>query len=298
MGLERVVQDDRGAELAAADDVGLGEAPLDVAALPNPWLAEQRPARHCLVGVEQRLEHLELDVDGGHARACLGEGVGADRGHRRSLEAAFGDEQLQIVRPDGSVDARQRERRSDVDAADARVRMRRPQDGGVEHPVELQVGGEDRLAAGPMQPVSTRCRLTDDLERPGGPLLELVLLDDDPDFLVAALDLFFRANQSRHVRIASSIFGYAPQRQRFPAIAWRISSLDGLGLDSTSATALTICPGVQKPHCSASERTNESIIACSRRPSIVVTALPSTECTSVMQDSVGVPSTRTVHAPH
>ncbi len=55
MCLERVVQDDRGAELAAADDVGLGKAPLDVAALPNPWLAEQRPARHCFVGVEQRL---------------------------------------------------------------------------------------------------------------------------------------------------------------------------------------------------------------------------------------------------
>ena len=38
----------------------------------------------------------------------------------------------------------------------------------------------------------------------------------------------------------------------FPAIACRISSRLGLGFASTSAAAETICPGVQKPHCSAS----------------------------------------------
>ena len=80
----------------------------------------------------------------------------------------------------------------------------------------------------------------DDLARPGRPLLERVLFDDEPDLLVAALDLLLRADQSCHVRIASSIFGYAPQRQRLPAIACRISSVLGLGDASTSATALTI----------------------------------------------------------
>ena len=60
---------------------------------------------------------------------------------------------------------------------------------------------------------------------PGGPLLERVLLDDEPDLLVPALDLLLGADQSRHVRIASSIFGYAPQRQRLPAM--RVPNLVG-----------------------------------------------------------------------
>ena len=47
----------------------------------------------------------------------------------------------------------------------------------------------------------------DDVARAGGPLLERVLLDDEPDLLEAALDLLLGADQSRHVRIASSIFG-------------------------------------------------------------------------------------------
>src|SRR5581483_2369727 len=79
--------------------------------------------------------------------------------------------------------------------------------------------------------------------------------------------------------------------------AGRISSSVGAGFDSTSDTALTICPGVQKPHCNASARTNESTIGWSRRPSIVVIFEPSTACASVMHDSVGTPSTSTVHAP-
>ena len=67
------------------------------------------------------------------------------------------------------------------------------------------------------------------LERPGRPLLERVLLDDEPDLLAAALDLLLRADQPRHVRIASSIFGYVPQRHRFPAMRCLISSRAGLG---------------------------------------------------------------------
>jgi len=80
-------------------------------------------------------------------------------------------------------------------------------------------------------------------------------------------------------------------------MACRISSLVGAALASTSETALTIWPGVQKPHCKASARTNECTIGCSRRPSIVVTLAPSTAWTSVMQERIGTPSTSTVHAP-
>src|SRR4029079_19119984 len=116
----------------------------------------------------------------------------------------------------------------------------------------------DRLAARALEPVLPRRRLADDVERSVRPLVERILLDDEPDLFVPAFDLFLGPDQSRHVRIASSIFGYVPQRQMFPAMRWRISSFVGCSCASTSATALTICPGVQKPHCTASARTNAS----------------------------------------
>ena len=193
--------------------------------------------------------------------------------------------------------AGQRECGREIDARDVRVRVRAAQHGCVQHPRQLEVGGVDRLAARTLEAVDARRRLADDLARAGGPLLQRVLLDDEPDLLEPAFDFLLGADQSRHVRIASSIFGYAPQRQRFPAIAWRISSVDGAAFASTSATALTICPGVQKPHCSASARTNECTIGWSRRPFDRRHLAPSTECASVMHESVGTPSTSTVHAP-
>src|SRR4029077_17850194 len=136
----------------------------------------------------------------------------------------------------------------------------------------------------------------DHRERPGGPLLERILLDDDPHLLEASLDLFLGADQSCHERIASSILGYVPQRQMFPAIACRISSRVGSGFAATSAAAETTWPGVQKPHWTASVRTNASTRGCSRNPSIVVTS-PSTVWASVMHDSLGTPSIWMVQAP-
>src|SRR5436190_4561717 len=81
-----------------------------------------------------------------------------------------------------------------------------------------------------------------------------------------------------------------------PAIWCRISSAVGSGFSATSAAAGTTWPGVQKPHCTAAARTNAATSGWSRRPSIVVTS-PRTACASVMHDSVGTPSTCTVHAP-
>ncbi len=89
----------------------------------------------------------------------------------------------------------------------------------MQHAAEPQVGGERGLAAGALEAVDARRRPADDLARACRPLLERVLVYDEPHFLVAPFDLFLGADQSRHVRMASSIFGYAPQRQRFPAIA-------------------------------------------------------------------------------
>src|ERR1700751_3685450 len=109
-------------------------------------------------------------------------------------------------------------------------------------------------------------RPADDPERSRRPLLEHVFLDDDPLLAVAALDLFLGPDQSRHVRTASSIRGYAPQRHRLPAIAGRPRPRGVPGAAATSAAAETIWPGVQKPHCSASARTNASTSGWSRRP--------------------------------
>src|SRR6266478_8811373 len=161
----------------------------------------------------------------------------------------------------------------------------------MQHPGQLDVGREARFAAYPLRRVLPHGRPADDGLRPRGPLLQRILLDDEPHLLEAALDLLLGADQSRHVRIASSIRGYVPQRQMLPAMWCRISSTVGSGFAPTSAAAETTCPGVQKPHCTASARTKASTSGWSRSPSIVVTSRPSTVWTSVMQERVGTPST-------
>ena len=68
--------------------------------------------------------------------------------------------------------------------------------------------------------------------------------------------------------------------------AW-ISSRVGCGIRASSAVAVTICPGVQKPHCRASSATNAcwSGVGPSRdRPSIVVTACPSAAAASMRHE--------------
>ena len=226
----------------------------------------------------------------------LAERVGGDGGDRRAGVADLLLETFRLAGPDRRAHARQRERRREVDLLHARVRVRRAEHGRLQHPGQPDVGGVARLAAHALGAGLARRRPADDLARPGGPLLERILLDDDPDLLEPALDFLLGANQSCHVRIASSIFGYVPQRQMFPAIACLISSRVGSGFAATSAAAETTWPGVQKPHWTASVRTNASTSGWSRSPSIVVTS-PSTVCASVMHESRGTPSTWTVHAP-
>ena len=141
------------------------------------------------------------------------------------------------------------------------------------------------LAAGACMTVDPRRGASDHLHGALGPAVERILLDHDPLLRVLAFDLFLCADQSRHVEIASSIFGYAPQRQRLPDMAWRISSRLGAGVSPTSAEAETIWPGVQNPHWSASARTKESTSGWSRSPSMVVTSRAPTACVSVMHEA-------------
>ena len=145
------------------------------------------------------------------------------------------------------------QRRLEVERADASVRDRRAQHGGMEHPGELHVDGEPHAPGCPRGTVLARRGPADERELGvGRPVLDVVrLVDEHPDVLVAALHLLLRANEAGgHAppaarRIARSIFGYAPQRQRLPAIASWICSRVGCGVRSSSAVALTIWPGVQ-----------------------------------------------------
>src|SRR5215207_3178390 len=73
---------------------------------------------------------------------------------------------------------------------------------------------------------------------------------------------------------ARTMFWYAPQRQRLPLTARRISSSLGARCSESNAVTLIIWPGVQKPHWYASASTKarwtgSSSSPCAR-PSMVV----------------------------
>jgi hypothetical protein len=77
----------------------------------------------------------------------------------------------------------------------------------VKHPGEVNVRRVFRLAPRPGERIHAFRRAADRLERAGRPLLERVLLDDDPLLGELPLDFLLGANQSRQVLIASSIRG-------------------------------------------------------------------------------------------
>ena len=205
--LHRVVQDGLRPVLGLDHDVGLGEAALDVAAVVALGLVDQRALPDRLVRVEQGLEHLPLDVDQADGRLGLLERVGRDGRDRCALVGGLAREDVEVVRGEDRAHARGVGRGRQVELRDARVRVRAAQDRGVEHPGKLEVGRVDGLAAGALGPVDALRRLADGLARPGGPRLDRVLVDHDPLLGVVALDFFFGADQSCHVRTASSIFG-------------------------------------------------------------------------------------------
>jgi hypothetical protein len=212
------VEDGRRAVLRLDEHVRLGQPALEVAALVATGLLDELLARDRLLRVEQRFELLPLDLDQLQRLARLPRRVRRDRRHRLTRVRRLVGEHVHVAGTDDGVDAGRRARRLEVEALHARARVRAAQHRRVQHPVEPHVGRVGGEPAGPLQAVLLRCLVADDLERPGRPLVEDVLLDDHPGLLVAALDLLLGLDQSRHVRTASSILGYAPQRQMFPAM--------------------------------------------------------------------------------
>ena len=263
VGLDRVVEDRLRPVLGLDDRVRVREPGVEVAARVAARLVDELAAGDRLVGVEQRLALVPFDCDRldrrrAPARSCRPRRRRRRRrGSRPRLSRKSTSSQDSAAWTPGRASAGVR----------SIERTRRAKRAGCAAPrcAASPAGGRRRCSAPrPRARWSPSCRArrpADHLERPGGPLVERVLLDDGPDLLVAALDLLLGPDQSRHVAIASSMFGYAPQRQRLPAMPCRISSRVGSGLASTSAAAETICPGVQKPHWRASARTN----ACDER---------------------------------
>ena len=77
----------------------------------------------------------------------------------------------------------------------------------MQHSGQLNVRCVARFTPGTLHAVDARDLPAHRCELTGGPLVERVFLDDDPDVLVPSFDFLLGANQSRHVLIASSILG-------------------------------------------------------------------------------------------
>jgi hypothetical protein len=205
--LERVVEDALGSILSFHDDVGLAEPPRDVATRVVPRFADEGAAADGFLGIEQRLEPLPLGSEGCERVLGLPEGVGGDSGDRLPVVVRRLGEDFQVAGADDAADARRSASGVEIDPDQARPCVRATENGGVEHPWELNVGRVLHLAAGSSTAVHPFCRPPDGLQRACRPGLERVLFDHDPLLGEPALDFLLGADQPRQAWIASSILG-------------------------------------------------------------------------------------------
>ena len=247
--LERVVEDALGSVLGLDDGVGFGEPSLDVPALVTFRIVDIRLLAESLIDVEQRLQDFPLDRNRAERGAGLLGCVRRDGRDRLALVVRLVGQRLEIVRADELAHAWRLARPSQVDPFHPRARVWASEDGRMQGARELDVLRIASLAPGARQSVDSGRRAADGSKRTLGPLLERVFLDDYPLLGVAALDLLLRLDQACHPSpspcaatawIARSIFGYVPQRHRFPAIACLIWSPSGFGFASRRADAETI----------------------------------------------------------
>ena len=146
--LERVVEDRLRPVLGLDDRVGLGQPLLQVAPLVVRGLVDQGAASHGLVGIEERLDDVPLDVDELEGGARLRERVRCNRGHRGARIPRLAGEGVAVVRAERRPDARGGQCGRQVEAAHAGRGVRASQDGRVEHAGELDVGRIASFAAG------------------------------------------------------------------------------------------------------------------------------------------------------
>ena len=155
----------------------------------------------------KRLEYVPLHVNLLDRGLRLRERLSGDGCDRVADVAGRVRELLELGGADGRAHSRRRCRRGEIELLHARARMRGPENGRVQHPRQLEIGGVRCLAARPLGAVDARDLAADDRQRAFGPLVENVLLDHDPLLGVAPLDFLLGLDQPRHVAIASSIFG-------------------------------------------------------------------------------------------
>ncbi len=198
VGLHRVVEDGLRAVLRFDDDVGLCEASLDVPSLLAA-LRDELAATNRFIRIEQRLERLPLHLDAVDGRSGLRQGVGRDGSDRLSVIVRFVGQ-----RPQHAADAGSATRAIEVQLPHTRARVRAAEHGGMQHPGELDVGGVARVAGRSQAPVDPLRRPADLVQRSRGPLVERVLLDEDPLLRVAAFDLLFGPDQPCHDRLLGS----------------------------------------------------------------------------------------------
>src|SRR3954463_912954 len=87
-----------------------------------------------------------------------------------------------------------------------------------------------------------------------------------------------------------------------PAIAWSMSLSEGWGFSLSSAVAATIWPDWHEPHRGTSRLAHAACTflptSVAPTPSMVVIFLPPAADNGVLQERIGLPSKRTVQAPH
>jgi hypothetical protein len=205
--LEGVVEDRLRPVLGLDDRVGLGQPLLQVAPLVVRGLVDQGAAPDGLVGIEERLDHVPLDVEELERGARLRERVRRDGDYGRARIPRLVREGIAGGRAERRPDAWGGQCGRQVEAPHAGRSVRASEDGGVEHAGELDVRRIASFPAGAGEACHPLGRTADRVAGPGGPLLEVVLLDHDPLLGVAPLDFLLGADQPRQERIASSIFG-------------------------------------------------------------------------------------------
>ena len=151
--LERVVVERLRPVLGLDDRVRRREPRVVVAALVAAGLGDERSLPHRLVGVEQRLELLPLDVDQPHGRLGLRERLGRDGADRAPLEVRVGVHALHLARPDHAEHAGCGRRRGEVDPLHAAACERAAQERGVQRSRQLEVA---RVARDRREPSRSR----------------------------------------------------------------------------------------------------------------------------------------------
>ena len=133
MGLHCVVQHRLGPILALDDHVRLRQPALGVTALIAPRLFGERLPAHGFFRIDQWVEHLPLDLDQPERSLSLVGAFGGDRRHGRALERRLSLEHVAVVRADRTPHPGRLARFRQVYRLHARARVRRTQDGCVQH---------------------------------------------------------------------------------------------------------------------------------------------------------------------